>query len=219
MNWDWLWLFKHLKVNNCKIGIDMTQNPNPSLGSALLQDAVFSNVSQAIVTTFNCTNQSKPPSAGSLIIDNVDFRGAEIAISYPNRTAILPGGSIIPFWIQGQTYSAYYGPQVFPDHGNETCYIPKAQQVCVQGSLPPPPKPASLLDADGAIFDKAKPNYDDQPLNAFISTKDNGCKGDGHTVYQKYFRLCRSRPDCLLRPRGVCCHGHHSGTNLHEDHR
>ncbi|KAF2416329.1 family 55 glycoside hydrolase [Tothia fuscella] len=179
MNWDWLWLFKHLKVNNCKIGIDMTQNPNPSLGSALLQDAVFTGVDRAIVTTFNCTNQSKPPSAGSLIIENADFTGAMIAVSYPNRTVILPGGSKIQHWMQGQTYSAYYGPQQFPDRGNETCYIPKAQQVCVQGSLPPPPKPAVLLDADGAIFDKGKPNYDNEPLSAFVSTKDNGCKGDG----------------------------------------
>jgi glucan 1,3-beta-glucosidase len=180
MNWDWLWSFKHLTFNNCPIGLDMTQNPNPSLGSALLSDTVFNNVTQAIITTFNCSTTSVP-SAGTLIIDNVDFRGAQIAVSYPNMTVILPGGSIVPFWMQGQTYSAYYGPQVFPNHGNETCYVPKAQQVCVQGSFAPPPKPAALLDASGAIVDRAKPNYDDFPLSAFVSTKDNGCAGDGVT--------------------------------------
>jgi len=179
MNWDWLWSFKHTTFNNCPIGLDMTQSPNPSLGSALLSDAVFLNVTQAIVTTFNCSTASKPASAGTLIVDNVDFRGAQIAISYPNKTVILPGGSVVPFWMQGQTYSAYYGPQIFPDHDNETCYIPKSQRVCVQGSFAPPPKPASLLDANGAIFDRAKPNYDNYPLSAFVSTKDNGCKGDG----------------------------------------
>jgi glucan 1,3-beta-glucosidase len=181
MNWDWLWSFKHLTFNNCPIGLDMRQNPNPSLGSALLSDTVFNNVTQAIITNFNCTTASKPPSAGTLIVDNVDFRGAQIAISYPNKTVILPGGSIVPFWMQGQTYSAYYGPQIFPDHNNETCYIPKSQQVCVQGSFPPPPKPTSLLNANGAIVDRAKPNYDNYPLSAFISTKDNGCAGDGVT--------------------------------------
>jgi glucan 1,3-beta-glucosidase len=180
MNWDWLWSFKHLTFNNCPIGLDMTQNPNPSLGSALLSDTVFNNVTQAIITTFNCST-SLLPSAGTLIVDNVDFRGAQIAISYPNKTVILPGGSVVPFWMQGQTYSAYYGPQVFPNHGNETCYVPKAQQVCVQGSFAPPPKPASLLDANGAIVDRAKPNYDNYPLTAFVSTKDNGCAGDGVT--------------------------------------
>jgi glucan 1,3-beta-glucosidase len=180
MNWDWLWSFKHLTFNNCPIGLDMTQNRNPSLGSALLSDSVFNNVTQAIITTFNCST-TLLPSAGTLVIDNVDFRGAQIAISYPNKTAILPGGSIVPFWMQGQAYSAYYGPQVFPNHGNETCYIPKAQQVCVQGSFAPPPKPISLLNADGAIVDRAKPNYNNYPLSAFVSTKDNGCAGDGVT--------------------------------------
>ena len=179
MNWDWLWSFKSLIINNCQIGIDMSQQSLPALGSAMLADSVFNNVNQAIVTSFNCTAQSKPASAGTLVISNVDFTGAKIAISYPNGTVILRGGSVVPFWMQGHTYSAYYGPQVFPNHGNETCYIPKAQQVCVQGAFDPPPISASLKAPGGQIFDRGKPNYDNYPLSAFISTKANGCAGNG----------------------------------------
>ncbi|KAF2400433.1 pectin lyase-like protein [Trichodelitschia bisporula] len=145
MNWDWLWSFEGLHINNCPIGIYPANPPNPTLGSALIADTIFSNVSQAIVTNFNCT--IKPVSAGTMIVDNFDFRGAQLAISYHNDT------------MQGQSHSAYY--------------------VCVQGSFPPLPKPASLLNSAGGIFDRGKPTYDSYPVSAFVPTKDNGYVGDG----------------------------------------
>jgi glucan 1,3-beta-glucosidase len=180
LNWDWLWSFKDLKINNCQIGIDMPLRDKPAIGHAILSDSVFNNVEQGIVTTFNCSGANKPASIGSLILQNVDMTTTNIAISYPNKTVILPGHIHVDYWMQGNTYSAYYSQQTFPDYDNQTCWIPKAPRICVQGSFQPPPIPDSLkATGTQSIFDRGKPQYDGWPLSAFISTKANGCVGDG----------------------------------------
>jgi glucan 1,3-beta-glucosidase len=179
MNQDWIWAWRYVSINNCPIGIDMQQSGAGALGQVLLSDSVFNNVSQAIITNYNC---SVSPVAGqTLIIHNVDFRGATKAISYPNGTVILAGGSVVADWMQGPVYSAYYGPRQFPTHGNETCFVPTANQVCIQGPVDSPPIPDVLKNPAGGIVDRAKPVYDDYPLSAFISAKSNGCAGDGIT--------------------------------------
>ena len=180
MNWDWLWSFKYITVNNCSIGINLAEQSTPSLGSAFITDSIFTNVNQAIITNFNCSANSEP-SAGSLVIGNVDFRGANSAISYPNGTVILAGGSIVSSWIQGETYSTFYGPEVFTTHGNLTCYVPTANQVCIQQSVNPPPIPSGLKNSAGGFVDRGKPVYDTYPVSAFVSAKSNGCAGDGVT--------------------------------------
>jgi glucan 1,3-beta-glucosidase len=38
MNWNWLWTFKSVTVNNCKVGLDMANSPtNQTVGSVILQ--------------------------------------------------------------------------------------------------------------------------------------------------------------------------------------
>lgn len=76
-NWGWVWAYKSMTFNNCGTGIDITQGGSvQTVGSVVLQDSVFKNVSNGILTTF-ATN-STPISGGTLIIDSVDFRGAKL---------------------------------------------------------------------------------------------------------------------------------------------
>src|SRR4051812_47358779 len=73
MNWNWLWTWKNIEVNNCKVGIDMANSPNnQTVGSVLLQDSVFSNTGLGINSSFS-KSASIPIGGGTLIIDNVDF--------------------------------------------------------------------------------------------------------------------------------------------------
>ncbi|KAF2674481.1 pectin lyase-like protein [Microthyrium microscopicum] len=186
MNQNWLWSFKDITFNGCTIGIDMVQagDPSigpgsPSLGSAILADSTFINTDTGIVSTYNCS-YSKPASAGTLIVDNVDFTGAGIAIRNPNGTVILPGGSVVAGFMAGNVYSAQYAQRFFPNHDNQTCYVPQAIPSCYQEAYTPPTKPAGLLGPNGKVFDRAKPAYDDFTVSQFISAKvDFGCAGDG----------------------------------------
>lgn len=183
MNWDWIWFWRDITINNCEIGIEMSNPENPaaynaSFGSVTIVDSAFNNVLQAIITVFNCSG-SQPPTAGTLVIENTDFTGATAAVTYPNLTVILPGGQFVEQWVQGHTYSASFQPQLFPDHNNQICFVPNAPQMCVQGAMPPIEKPTGLLAAEGKVYDRAKPSYDDWSLSQFVSAKDNGCAGDG----------------------------------------
>lgn len=179
LNWDWMWSFRDLKINRAEIGIDMPFRDKPAIGHAMVKDSKFTDVKYGVVTTFNCSGTNKPASVGSLLLQNVDMTGTQTSVAYPNGTAILPGGVVVDNWMQGNTYSAYYAQQTFPEYNNQTCWIPRAPQMCVQGSFAPPPIPQVLKADNGAVFDRGKPQYNDEPLSAFVSVKANGCVGDG----------------------------------------
>ena len=103
MNWNWLWTFKSVNINNCQIGIDMSNNPaNQTVGSVLLLDSKFTNTPTAIKTAFSAN--SEPETGGSLVIDNVDFTGAQNAVADTSGNTILGGGSVISSWVQGNAY-------------------------------------------------------------------------------------------------------------------
>ena len=196
-----MWNFRSLKISNANIGIDMPLREKPAIGEAMVTDSVFENVKYGIVTTFNCSGMNKPASISSLVMQNVDMRTTEVSVAYPNGTAILPGGIMIENWMQGNAYSAYYGQQRFPEYDNQTCWIPKAPQMCVQGSFAPPPWSEGLrFPGRRDLFDRAKPQYDDYPLSAFVSVKANGCVGDIYTDDTECLRnvINRVTPDQIV---------------------
>lgn len=187
-NWNWVFNYKSVTINNCNIGFDLSQGGNViTTGSMVIQDSTFNNVGTAgIISTFS-TN-STPVTGGTLVLDNVNFIDTDQAIAYPNGTSILPGNQKITSFIQGRVYRAYDAEE---DVGNLTCYQPTASSARVQQLAGAPPKPASLLTESGSIYERSKPQYEDVPLSAFVSTLSFGCAGDGvtdvTTCVQNYF--------------------------------
>ncbi|KAI9775833.1 MAG: hypothetical protein M1835_005679 [Candelina submexicana] len=203
MNFNWAWTFKSISVNNCGIGIDMAQGGlSQTVGSVMVLDSKFTETSVGISTAY-ATNQTV--TNGTLVLDNVDFTGCAAAISNPltNRT-ILPGIKV-GSWIQGKEYSAsasstgsgsgsgngngngngYNGNGNGNGYGfsNRTGSVNStANGKQVHGALTrPAPKPATLLNTQGAVFERAKPQYEELPASAFVSVKSCGAKGDGIT--------------------------------------
>jgi glucan 1,3-beta-glucosidase len=107
MNWDWVWTLKSVSVNNCDIGIDMSnlQNGvNQTVGSIILLDSVMSNTPIGIKTSYNATSQ--PATGGTLAVQNVDFTGTQKAIvGADGTTVIIPGGQLVASYGQGDTYT------------------------------------------------------------------------------------------------------------------
>jgi hypothetical protein len=165
MNWNWVWNIKGAKINNCKLGLDMANNPsNQTVGSVILMDSVLTNTPIGVNMSFS--ENSVPHTGGSLIIDNVDFSGSQVAIQDFTGKEILAGGKLVQAWAQG---NAYPSPQ--SDNGLGR----------VQGDITgAPAKPDSLLDdTNGGFFDRAKPQYEDVDVAKFVSLKSAGAKGDG----------------------------------------
>jgi hypothetical protein len=160
MNWNWLWTFKSVSINNCKVGIDMANSPsNQTVGSVVLQDSKISNTPVGINSSF--TMDSIPAGGGTLLLDNVDFTGSQTAVMSSTGSTILAGGSVVQSWAQGRTYTGSTGTRT-------------------QGQITAPSKPASLMQ-NGVIFERSKPQYEGYPSSAFVSVKSKGAKGDGVT--------------------------------------
>lgn len=176
-NWNWVFLYKDIYINNCAIGLDMSQGGTvPATGSIILQDSVFNNVQYGILTSFNYN--STPTAAGTLVLDNVNFINTDPAVQYPNNTAIISGNRVVNSFLQGRTYSAYEAQEQIH---NLTCWQPTARFARFQGEANPPYKPPSLLTPTGEFLARSRPQWEGVPVEQFISILDFGCVGDGLT--------------------------------------
>jgi len=161
LNWDWTWSMKSININNCVVGIDMSAGgTTQGVGSLILSDSVISNTPTGVKTAW--TSTSTPTSAGTLILDNVDFTKCTTAVQGTSGNTILAGGTVVASWGQGRMYTGSAGSRS-------------------QGTLPAPIKAQGLLDSAGRFYSKARPQYASHPVSDFISVKNYGAKGDGVT--------------------------------------
>lgn len=104
VNWNWAWTFKSLEINNCGVGLNMTNSPqNQTVGSVMILDSKLTNTPTGVVTAF--TQNSIPNAGGTLVLDNVDFSGSAVAVAGLEGNTILAGGSVVSSWVQGNTYT------------------------------------------------------------------------------------------------------------------
>jgi glucan 1,3-beta-glucosidase len=148
-----VWNIKDITVNNCKVGLDMSSTAN--VGSAVLQDAVFTNTPTGVVVHYE---KGSKFSNGTLVVDNCDFSGSQDAIVDSTGTVLQAGGSKIALWAQGHGYGTSTASTASVS-GNSTV-SKRAEQVALQGALAAPSKPAGLLTSDGKIFSRSKPLYE-----------------------------------------------------------
>lgn len=188
MNWNWAWALKDVTVNNCDVGVDMS-NGGPTaqtVGSVLITDSTFSNVPVGVMTAYDPTSTF---SNGTLIMDNVDMtKGVPVAVANQATGAtILAGNQKIGSYIQGRTYNGdATGSTGDPGTAgnavlqNRAYASGQAVQAMPAGDASVT-KPAVLLTSDGRVFTRSKPQYEDVPVANFVSVKTAGAKGDGQT--------------------------------------
>jgi glucan 1,3-beta-glucosidase len=165
MNWNWAWTFHDIKINNCEVGIDMSNGgpTSQTVGSVLVVDSSFTNTPIGIRTAYD---PNSPQTNGTLVLDNVDMSGtSQAVVNNATGEVIVPPGKV-NFFVQGRTYEA------------SNIAAGKAVQTTQNGIQ----KPQVLLDANtGKVFTRSKPQYEDVPASSFVSVKANGAKGDGVT--------------------------------------
>lgn len=177
MNWNWLWTLKSLSINNCGVGVNMSNTPsNMTVGSVIVQDSTFSGTPKGIITAYQ-KNGGVPVVGNTLVVDNCDFSGCAAAVVDVTGSTILAGGGLVASWAQGHAYSTgEFGGSA----ASATCAASgsAASATTIQNTLTAPSKPANLL-SNGKIFERSKPQYENVPASSFLSAKANGCKGDG----------------------------------------
>ncbi|KAK6203980.1 hypothetical protein LQW54_008553 [Pestalotiopsis sp. IQ-011] len=163
VNWCWLWTMQDVTINNAQIGIDMSSGGEGNIqpGSFLLLDSVISNTPVGINTLYQTDSTM---TNNTLILDNVDMSSnVETAIRYAgDNSTLVAGGQTIASFAQGRTYDGSSGKAVQAEESGTT-------------------KPAGLLNSDGKVFTRTKPQYESLDKSSFVSAKASGCKGDGST--------------------------------------
>jgi glucan 1,3-beta-glucosidase len=164
MNWNWVWSFHGLEINDADVGIDMTSGDGTvqTAGSILVLDSKISNTGVGIATLYD---PGQTGTNGTVVLDNVDM-SSNVPVAVKNggtQATLLEGNRVVGSWVQGRAYTG-------TDGGN-----------AVQAARDAVKKPEGLLTADGRVFARSKPQYTDVPASKFVSVKTKGAKGDGKT--------------------------------------
>jgi hypothetical protein len=162
MNWNWGWVLSGLTVRNANIAVDMSNSQ--SVGSVIISDSNFGNSNIGVSSAYK-TSGNNPATGGTLIIDNVDMSSVGTPVMGPNNTPFLSNRGKINYWASGDGYS------------KTATGSPSQGQISSA-----PSKNAALLDSNGKIFSRSKPQYEGVSASSILSAKANGCKGDGNTI-------------------------------------
>ncbi|KAL2162242.1 hypothetical protein VTH06DRAFT_7155 [Thermothelomyces fergusii] len=158
--WDWGWTYSGLSINNCQVGIDMSNGNTMNVGSITLIDSTFTNVGVAILTSW--TENPDPATVESLVVENVVLNNVPVAVQGRNGRTLLAGGSTtIQGWGIGHSYGSS-GPTRFA------------------GPITPNSRPGILL-SNGRYFTRSKPQYESLPVSSFLSVRSAGARGDAAT--------------------------------------
>ncbi|KAG2154804.1 hypothetical protein DEU56DRAFT_751434 [Suillus clintonianus] len=129
----------------------------------------FQAIIDAVVTNtpifLRSSVASKGQLAGFLVLNNIKLINVPTAVGVVGGTTVLAGGTTtIASWGQGNVYSGTSGSKNF-----------------TQGNIVSANKPSVLLDSAGRIFGKTHPQYANYAMSQFVTVKNQGVKGDGHT--------------------------------------
>lgn len=191
MYFDWSWTFSQFNIQNCTIGFDLSTGgfTNLQVTSVIIIDSVIS-ATLGIKSSY-APGYSSPQSSGMLMLERVDFTGSPVAIGVgtdPSSRVILAGNQYINLYAQGNAWTnagqsltgqAFNGTACA--YQNNSQQVKTAQELTIARVLAPIPRPSNLVDSNGNIFAKSRPQYETTPYTGFLSAKTFGLKGDGST--------------------------------------
>jgi glucan 1,3-beta-glucosidase len=94
-SWGWGWTYKSIIISNCSGGLNMSAINSTtgaqSVGSITFIDSSISDTPVGIKTAYSAT--SKPPTRGSLIVENLSLKNVPITIQGPRGSIYLVGSS------------------------------------------------------------------------------------------------------------------------------
>lgn len=161
--WDWGWTYQGISINDCQVGLDITNVDGGELkvASVVFIDSEINNTPIGVV--YGSSTTSAPAAANGLILENVALNNVPVAIQGPNKATVLAGStgkSTIAAWGKGNSYTATSGPKP------------------VGGTFTANSRPSGLT-AGSAYYERSKPQYEKIPVSQFVSIKSSGAVGNG----------------------------------------
>lgn len=160
--WDWSWTYIGLSINNCRVGLDMSNGGQTGqlVESVVIIDSTFTNTPVGILTSRIATQST---TAGSLALENVVFTNVPAAVKGPTSVSLAGSTGTITTngWVQGNVYSPT---------GPNKALSPVSSFI----------RPAGLLSGT-RYYARSKPQYENVLSANFASVRTGGAKGDGVT--------------------------------------
>ncbi|KAK2030564.1 pectin lyase-like protein [Colletotrichum zoysiae] len=156
MIWDWGFNWQRVQIDGAAIGFNISGVggvDGQGVGSVSIIDSTIRNVETAILT-HSGTNSP------NIVIDNLEMSGVGATVRDTNENVILGASGRVELWAIGKRYSGYEG-------------------TSTSGPVDAPPRPESLLDDDGRLFYRSKPQYEDFAVDQFRIATEHGCRNDG----------------------------------------
>ncbi|OAT07954.1 hypothetical protein BDBG_16924 [Blastomyces gilchristii SLH14081] len=160
MIWDWGFNWQRIEVDGGAIAFNISGrggSTGQGIGSVSIIDSKISNCPIAILTNSREDRINGPP---NIVIDNLEMINVETTVKSENGDVILDGTDHVGLWAIGRRYKGYKG-------------------TYVSGDVEAPSKGKRLLDKDGKLFYRPRPQYEDLGVDQFLIATENGCKNDG----------------------------------------
>ncbi|KYK61874.1 Pectin lyase fold/virulence factor [Drechmeria coniospora] len=162
--WDWGWVWKSITMNNVGIGFKLVGDGGVgNIGSVSIIDSSITGANQAIVV--NPIKSDPGMGSTGISLENVALSGVGVAVADTTGATLLASSGHIDQWVVGPVYEGSTTARSFSSGGKIGQYR----------------RHSTLLDERGNYFERARPQYANQPASMFMHTKDLGCKGDGAT--------------------------------------
>jgi len=177
LNWDWVWTFKGLHVQNAPVGVDI----NSATGSVLIIDSDFTGTPIAVRTKYTGATGED-----SLLLDNVKYNGNGIIVQNSGSNVLTGSSTTVKSWVQGH---------IWQNGGNRIA----TQDL---SSLTPARSP-SLIGPDGTYFEMTRPNFVGEQQ---VDVTTLGLVGDGNTDNTKAFQVALTNyagKAVLFFPHGI----------------
>ena len=187
----WTWTLSQVTITNCDVGFNLASGSFTSIqeSAMIIMDSVIS-ATVGIISLY-APGFSSPQAAGTLMLERVDFTGSPVAIaasSDPSARRILAGNQYIQLFGQGNAWTTAASDQNGQTFNGTTCsyqnnsqLVRSAQELTIQRTLAPIPRPSPLVDSNGNIVTRSHPQYENTPASGFLSAKTFGLAGDGST--------------------------------------
>lgn len=163
--WDWGWVWKSITMTSVGTGFKLLPNGTDAgnIGSVSVLDSSFTDVGTAVV--IGPVSSTVGSGSTGVVLENVALSGVTAAVADSAGKVILDGAAaVVGQWALGPTYEG----------SSDRTFTTGAKVGDYQ-------RHSTLVDSNGAYFERAKPQYEGLAVSQFVSVKSIGAKGDGVT--------------------------------------
>lgn len=160
MVWDWGFNWQRVDVQSAAIAFNISGrggDTGQGTGSVSIIDSKISDCPIGILTNSRKDGINGPP---NIVIDNLEMSNVGTTVQDEGGATILAGTSHVDLWAIGRRYNGTEGSTM-------------------SGAVDAPNKGSRLLDEDGKLFYRARPQYENVGSGSFLVATQHGCSNDG----------------------------------------